>query len=186
MAYQNPGISRFQPPKKELSPDDLITQQFAGLRASQQAQMEEAKRQNALNLARNANASGGFGGAEQKLQEQGQRELEKTFAGAQGDLGAQEAAARLQSGQFEKEFAENQKTNMINALTALKSAGFLANKQGAVDNITNFLNRFGGAYGGKGTSPYAAQSANILRAGDTLRSGGNVGTAVGQFLFGAK
>lgn len=124
----------------------LIEQQFAGLRKKNVAQQEEAKRLSAMNLARNANASGGFGGAEQKLQDESNLKLNQAFAANEGDVTAQEAAAKTglaeaeqarqfagseneknraqASDFFNKEFGENQRTNMINSVIALRQAGF--------------------------------------------------------------
>lgn len=137
--------------------NDLITKQFAGMRSAAAAQKDEAQRQNKLNLMRNANASGGFGGAEQKMQDESNLALNKAFEEGDANLGVQEAQTRMgvaeaergrkfqgeqqalqlkqqgeqfkaslaQAGEFfNKEFGENQKTNLINAMNAMKDKGW--------------------------------------------------------------
>jgi|SRR5580765_6071325 len=147
MANQMTNQGLFGIPKKPPNQaNSNIEQQFANMSASARAQQDEATRQNNLNIARASNASGGFGGAESKLQSEAQNQLAQKFAGTQADIGAQKAAAMQQQDMFEKEFTENQKTNMVNALTALKTAGFLENAPAAQDRLANFLNRFGQGY----------------------------------------
>ena len=139
-----------------------IEEQYAQMKALNQARADEAAR-NAGNLYTTlAAGSGGFGGAGIKLAEQAQGDLANKFsqnemeigaqkAGAYQQLGAQQQASleaekqrkfeaeqaalgRTQAGEQFKaqlqfaqnswlaEFKENQKTNWVNALTALKDA----------------------------------------------------------------
>lgn len=174
--------------------NELITKQYANMRKANQAGQIEAERQNKLNLLRNANASGGFGGAEQKLQDESNTKLQQGFAANEAGIGAQESQAKLGIGEaerqrafqtserlgsesfageqarlgreqqesqfgrslaqagdfFNKEFGENQKTNLINAMIALKKSGFfdknmdeLANffSSGLGENYGNIVNR---------------------------------------------
>lgn len=112
-----------------------IEEQFAGLQTAARARQDELKRQQEMELARAANVSG-YGGAEQKMRQEAQLEREKAFGAQEAELGAAKAGALTQvreaerqrqmaSEFFYKELEENKRTNLINAMVALKKGGIL-------------------------------------------------------------
>lgn len=153
-------------PRGQADPNQLIEQQFANLRSQRQAAKDEAKRAQEQELNRALSASGGFGGAEQKIRRKAGQELERSFGEESLGIASQEAGAKLQESMFAREFSENQKTNMVNALNALKASGFLDTKESVQRNILNFLNRFGGIY--EGRTPAAAPGAKRDQGGGII------------------
>lgn len=143
-----PGTFK-QPVQQDPNDEKLIESQFADLRRGQQANLDEAKRQQKLELDRASNAGGGFGGAELKLRQNAAEGLERAGTGAMAELGAQEAGMKLQSRMFTKELEENKKTNMINALTALNTAGFLKGDLETTQRLAAFFDRFKDTYGNR-------------------------------------
>lgn len=122
----------------------LMTQ-YAQMRRGLGARQDVTRQSLMEDLARRQSIQGGPSGASDKIRRKALIEAERGFAQEEAGIGAEEAAARaglktqaaqlreqsaqfaqslgLQAHIFEKEFAENIKTNFINATTALKQAG---------------------------------------------------------------
>jgi len=168
--YMNPGIAKNVKPQ---TPDDLIKKQFAGLRTQArtegEAAGEAAKRQLELKLGRAENAGGGFGGARLKMQTDAtadlDRNIQRDISSQQAGLGAQEAATQLQESMFSREFKENQKTNMLNALVEMKKAKLLGGGTKVQEYIQNYVNRFQSG-GLKATPGVSFQTPNQQYYGD--------------------
>lgn len=126
---------------KAQDPNQLIKQQYAQARGALRQQKQAAQDQVNMGVDRQAAISGLQGGSIMKAKENAQNTLEGTFGAQEAALGAEEASAQVKSGefqqtyglqkqqiddarmQFNKEFDENQKTNIINASIALGDIG---------------------------------------------------------------
>ena len=126
--------------------NNLIAQQFGQAKQSLQYQQNQALGQANQAVDRNTAISGASGGTALKEKENASNSVNQGFAAQGNQLNSEEAAAQQQAGQFAAtyglqnaqfqasqnqfgqqmaeqyaEFGENQKTNLINAVTALKS-----------------------------------------------------------------
>lgn len=87
-------------------PNELIAQQFAAQRKALQGQKNQAIDELRAQSGRQQALTGMGGGSVLKAQEKAQRGLEQDFANQEQQIGAQEAAAKVQESQFARSQAQ--------------------------------------------------------------------------------
>lgn len=153
--------------KIDAQTEKNISEAYARARAGLQARQDVNAQNLSNDLDRQQAQVGGFGGAAVKMRQKAITEAAQGFQADQAGIDSSEAQAKaglnearagravgfgqlgMQNEQFNKtmqytwaELDENKKTNLINAMTALKDAGFFDKKK---DELANF---FGSGLGG--------------------------------------
>lgn len=93
---------------KQQDPNELIAKQFAETRKAIAAEKAQAVDELRAQSGRQQALTGMSGGTAQKAYSKQLEGLEKTFLGAEKDVAAQEAAAKLQESQFSRSQAQQQ------------------------------------------------------------------------------
>jgi hypothetical protein len=143
-----------------------ITNAYGSMRAANLAQAASTKTQGMEMLKKKGAAIGGFGGAATKMEQLGAQEIDRGAAQDAANISAEESkskqalgqeaqAVRTQASQFGQtlefqknsfldqlkynyeELEENKKTNLVNAMIALKDGGFFDK---TFDEVANFFN----------------------------------------------
>jgi len=148
-------------------PNELIAKQFGEARKGLVGKQRQAQDTADMAVARNQALTGLSGGAALKAKENAMRAVDEGYNDANAQLTGQEAQAKIGASQFQqqqnlaeqqaaeqkrqfgeqmayqnKEFSENQKTNLINAATALEKAGFLNVKRGKFGEAAGVSDKF--------------------------------------------